>query len=86
MLEKSSSYLMDTKFRNEEVIKLIAPNITLEAMVLKQKLTYFGHDGMKMVWEEITEEILCLVKQMDAGEEEDSVEDGFESPTAPEEG
>ena len=31
------------KVTNEEVISRIAPNITLEAMVLKQKLTYFGH-------------------------------------------
>ena len=31
------------KIRNEEVIKSIAPNITLETMALKQKLSYFGH-------------------------------------------
>ena len=31
------------KVRNEEVIKRIAPDITLEAMAVKKKLTYFGH-------------------------------------------
>ncbi len=40
-------------------------------MVLKQKLTSDMWHEMKMVWEEK----LCLAKQMDAGEVEDSVQD-----------
>ena len=31
------------QIRNEEVIKSIASSVTLEAMVLKQRFTYFGH-------------------------------------------
>ena len=48
------------KNTNEEVIKSIAPNITIEAPVLKQKLTYVRH--VIQIENGIGRDILCVAK------------------------
>ena len=43
MLEKTLERLLDCKGSNQSILKEISPGISLEGMMLKLKLQYFGH-------------------------------------------
>ena len=43
MLEKSLESPLDCKEINQSILKEISPGISLEGMMLKLKLQYFGH-------------------------------------------
>ena len=43
MLEKSLESPLDCKRSNQSVLKEISPGISLEGLMLKLKLQYFGH-------------------------------------------
>ena len=43
MLEKTLESPLDCKVSNQSILKEISPGISLEGMMLKLKLQYFGH-------------------------------------------
>ena len=43
LLEKTLESPLDCKEINESILKEISPGISLEGMILKLKLKYFGH-------------------------------------------
>ena len=43
VLEKTPESPLDCKEINESILKEISPGISLEGMILKLKLKYFGH-------------------------------------------
>ena len=43
MLEKTLESPLDCKETNQSILKEISPGISLEGMMLKLKLQYFGH-------------------------------------------
>ena len=43
MLEKTLGSPLDCKETNQSILKEISPGISLEGMMLKLKLQYFGH-------------------------------------------
>ena len=43
VLEKTLESPLDCKRSNQSILKEISPGITLEGMMLKLKLQYFGH-------------------------------------------
>ena len=43
VLEKTLQSLLDCKESNQSILKEISPGISLEGMMLKLKLQYFGH-------------------------------------------
>ena len=43
VLEKTLERLLDCKGSNQSILKEISPGISLEGMMLKLKLQYFGH-------------------------------------------
>ena len=43
VLEKTLESPLDCKEINQSILKEISPRITLEGMILKLKLQYFGH-------------------------------------------
>ena len=43
MLEKTLESPLDCKESNQSILKEISPGVSLEGMVLKLKLQYFGH-------------------------------------------
>ena len=43
MLEKTLKGPLDCKESNQSILKKISPGISLEGMMLKLKLQYFGH-------------------------------------------
>ena len=43
MLEKTLESPLDCKESNQSILKEISPGISLEGMMLKLKLQYFGH-------------------------------------------
>ena len=43
VLEKTLESLLDCKESNQSILKEISPGISLEGMMLKLKLQYFGH-------------------------------------------
>ena len=43
VLEKTLESLLDCKRSNQSILKEINPGISLEGMMLKLKLQYFGH-------------------------------------------
>ena len=43
MLEKTLESLLDCRRSNQSTLKEISPGVTLEGMMLKLKLQYFGH-------------------------------------------
>ena len=43
MLEKTLESLLDCKISNHSILKEISPEYSLERLILKLKLQYFGH-------------------------------------------
>ena len=43
MLEKTLESSLDSEESNQSILKEISPGISLEVMMLKLKLQYFGH-------------------------------------------
>ena len=58
MLEKSLESPLDCKEINQSILKEISPGISLEGMMLKLKLHYFGH---------LMQRVDSLEKDSDAG-------------------
>ena len=60
MLEKTLESPLDCRRSNQSILKEISPGISLEGMMLKLKLQYFGHLGHLMRRADSLENTLML--------------------------
>ena len=79
VLEKTLESSLDTRRSSQSILKKISPDFSLEAMMVKLKLQYFGH---LMQRTDSLEKTLMLKKIEGGGEEDVRVWDGWMiSPT-----
>ena len=53
MLEKTLENPLDSKEIQESIVKEIIPEFSLEGLMLKLKLQYFGHQMQRAHWERL---------------------------------
>ena len=54
VLGKTLEYLLDSKGSNQSILKEISPEYSLEGLVLKLKLQYFGHLMQSwLIWKDL---------------------------------
>ena len=68
MLEKTLESPLDSRRSNQSILKEISPGISLEGMMLKLKLQYFGH---------LMRRVDSLEKNSDAGRDWGQEEKGM---------